>query len=105
VVYLDWVLFQNPNRLGLKLCVYKGNPFSTVWFMLNLNNFFGNLSRFKFLGVLLLHMVLSILKRHIFNQLHSLMPFILLVSYQFTEVLKVCLDWVFQFSLYLFLYL
>jgi hypothetical protein len=98
VVYLNWILVQNPNRLSLRLCVYEGSRFSTIWFLLNLNSSFENLSRFKFLWVLLLHMVLSILRRRSFNQLlHSLVPSIFLVSYQFIEMLRVCLNWVFFF--------
>jgi hypothetical protein len=100
VVCLDWVLKYNLNWLGLRLCVCERNNFSTVWFMLNLHSFFGNMSRFKFLGVFLLQMVLSILKRCSFNRLHSLVPFIFLVSYQFTKVLGACLNWIFHISFF-----
>jgi hypothetical protein len=81
VVCLDLVFKNNLNRLGHRLSIYERNPFSTVCSLLNLHNFFRNLLRFKFLGVLLLQMILSIIERHEFNQLHSLVPFTFFVSY------------------------
>jgi hypothetical protein len=58
VVCLNLIFQNNPNQLGLKLYVCEGNPFFTVLFLFNLYDFFGNLLRFKFLEVFLLHMVL-----------------------------------------------
>jgi hypothetical protein len=97
-----FVFLLNPNLLGFKVFVCVGD-LSSVVLILGLFDLLENWSRSEFLGVLLLPMILSIIMRCGFHWLHSQVTSTFFVSFQYLEVLVVCLALVFQLlSLYLF---
>jgi hypothetical protein len=98
-----FVFLLNPNMLGFKVFVCVGD-LSSVVLILGLFDLLENGSRSEFLGVLLLPMILPIIMRCGFHWLHSQVTSTFFVSFQYLEVLVVCLALVFQLlSLYLFL--
>jgi hypothetical protein len=98
----------NPIRLGFRLMIWVGSPFSaflllglfsffenwTRFKFLSLFSFFGSWTRSKYIGVFVLLMVFSILLGRSFNLPHSHVTFTFLVLLRYCEVLVVCLDWV-----------
>jgi hypothetical protein len=99
---LYFCLLLNPNLLGFRLFVCVGN-LSFVVLILNLLGLLENWYRSKFLGILLLLMVLLIIVYRDFHWLHSQVISTFLASFRYLEVLVVWLDWFFQLlNLYLF---
>jgi hypothetical protein len=95
-LYLCWVLccgFQlNPKRLGFRLIVCDGDLVSVVLSLFNLFSLIGSWIRSKYLGILLLQMVLSILVGRGFHWLHSQVTSTFLGFLQCCEVRVVCLN-------------